>query len=67
MFLLKPFKGHLRDRNRQQRANKVTTALEGMPARIEQLEKDIESRKPKKDIAFMFKRVMEIGFKQGRR
>ena len=60
MFLLKPYKGHVRERNRPDRAKKVTTAMEGMPARFEQLAKDVESRKPKKDIAYMFRRVAEL-------
>jgi hypothetical protein len=62
MFLLKPYKGHLRDRNRPDRANKITTAMEGMPERVAQLAKDIESRKPKKDIAWMFRRVVDLKY-----
>jgi hypothetical protein len=31
--------------------------MEGMPERLANLDRDVQSRKPKKDIAFMFKRL----------
>ena len=63
IYMLRPFKGHVRERNRDTRANKVTTAMEGMPDRIANLQKDVASRKPKKDIAFMFKRLAGLATK----
>ena len=57
MYMLRPFKGHIRERNRETRAQKVSTAMEGMPERLANLDRDVQSRKPKKDIAFMFKRL----------
>ncbi len=57
MYMMRPFKGHLRERNRESRAQKVSTAMEGMPERLANLEREVKSRKPKKDIAFMFKRI----------
>lgn len=60
MFIMKPFKGHLRERNRPERARKVTVAMEGMPARLGKLRQEVEDRKPKKDITFLFKRVLAM-------
>ena len=57
MHMIRPFKGHVRERNRESRAQKVNAAMEGMPERLANLEKDVRTRKPKKDIAFMFKRL----------
>ena len=58
--LLKPYKGHVRERNRAERARKVVTSMEGMPARFEKIAKEVEDRKPKKDISFIFKRVQSL-------
>ena len=57
MFMMRPFKGHARDRNREIRAKKITDAMTSMPERLASLDKEVESRKPKKDIAFMFKKL----------
>ena len=60
MFMLKAPRGHLRDRKRPERAEKVTVAMKGMDDKIAKLEQDIRERKPKQDIAYMFKRIAEI-------
>lgn len=57
MYMMRPYKGHKRERDRETRAQKVTTAMEGMPERVANLDRDVKSRRPKKDIAFMFKRL----------
>lgn len=57
IYPLKPYKGHLRERKRPERAAKITNALKGMPDRIKKLEEEIRDRKPKKDIAYMFRRI----------
>ena len=57
---MRPEKGHLRDRNRAERAEKITKAMKGMPERIERYDKEVEDRKPKKDLTFIFKRVQKI-------
>jgi len=58
--LLKPYKGHVRERNRAERARKVVTSMEGMPARFEKMAKEVEDRKPKQDISYLFKRVASL-------
>lgn len=60
MFMLRPYRGHLRERNRDARATKITQAMEKMPKRISDMEADIASRKPVKDIGYLFKRVAAI-------
>ena len=60
MFMIKAPRGHLRDRKRPERAEKVTIAMKGMEDRFAKLEQEVRDRKPKKDIAYMFKRVAEI-------
>ncbi|KAJ1392468.1 hypothetical protein B484DRAFT_459418 [Ochromonadaceae sp. CCMP2298] len=57
MFILKAERGHKRERTREVRAQKVTTAMEGMPDRIAKHDAEVEARKPKKDIFHMFKRA----------
>jgi len=59
MFFLRPHKGHKRERTREDRANKITTAMEGMPARMEKHKQEVEDRRPKKDIFHMFKRAQQ--------
>ncbi len=39
MYFLRPFKGHIRDRNRAERASKITKAMEQMPAKIQKYRK----------------------------
>ena len=60
MFIMKRLKGHKRERDREQRAGKVTIAMQGMAERFEKMRSDNLGRKPKQDIAFMFKRVAEM-------
>ena len=60
VFMLRPFKGHLRERDRSIRANKITTAMKAMPERFLKHKQENENRKPKKDFLYMFKRVAEI-------
>jgi hypothetical protein len=61
MFMLRAPRGHLRDRKRPERAEKVTQAMKGMDDRIATLQREVRERAPKKsDIAYMFKRVAEI-------
>ena len=57
MFMMRPFKGHVRERNRDVRAKKITDAMTSMPDRLSSLDKEVASRRPKKDIAFMFKKL----------
>ena len=57
MFMMRPFKGHARERNREVRAKKITDAMATMPERLSNLDKEVASRRPKKDIAFMFKKL----------
>jgi hypothetical protein len=45
------------------RADKITTAMAGMPARITKYEADMQARKPKKDLMFMMKRARALGRK----
>lgn len=65
MHLLRPNKGHVRERNRPDRASKIDTAMKGMPARISKYEQEVESRKPKKDVFFMFKRIADLKGRKG--
>ena len=60
MFLLRAPRGHLRDRKRPERAEKVTLAMKGMDDKVAKLEQENRDRKPKQDIAWMFKRVAEL-------
>lgn len=60
MHILKPNKGHLRERTRQKRADKITTAMAGMPDRIAKYEQEVQDRKPKKDLWYMFTRAKKI-------
>lgn len=60
LFMLKSPRGHLRDRKRPERAEKVTISMKGMDDKIAKLQQENRDRKPKQDIAYMFKRVAEI-------
>lgn len=57
MYLIKPLKGHKRERTRDARATKISSAMKGMPDRIKKYEQDIKDKKPKKDLASIFRRV----------
>jgi hypothetical protein len=60
MHILKSYKGHARERDRPDRARKVTEAMKGMPDRLKKLRQDVEDRKPKQDITYLFKRVLAM-------
>lgn len=60
MYFLRPLKGHLRERNRPERAAKITKAMEAMPDRIAKYEQEVRDRKPKKDIPAMFARIARL-------
>lgn len=60
MFFLKPNKGHLRQRQRPERAAKISKAMEGMPERLLKYEQEVRDRKPKKDVLSLFARVARI-------
>lgn len=64
MFMLRPFKGHLADRTREDRAKKIETAMKAMPDRITKYEKDLQAKKPRKDFFFYVKRLSEIAAKR---
>lgn len=66
-YALRPEKGHLRDRNRAERAEKITKAMKGMPDRITKYEKEVEDRRPKKDLSYIFKRVQKIAADKNRK
>jgi len=66
MFALRGFKGHVRDRNRPERAGKVTKAMAGMDDRLEKQRQEVQERRPKKDLVYMFKRVAELNSKNSR-
>jgi len=63
-FTMKPPKGHSRERSIVQRVERVHKAMEGMPARLDKYRLDALSRKPKKTIASLFKRVAELDRKK---
>ena len=66
MFFLRPFRTHIRDRSRDQRAEKITKALETVvPQRIEKYRQEVDERRPVKDIAYHFKRAANL--EKGRR
>lgn len=64
MFAMRAHKGHVRDRNRPERADKVTKAMEGMEDRFEKHQKEVIERRPKKDIVSIFKRIANITAKK---
>jgi hypothetical protein len=67
MFMLRPYKGHLSDRTREDRAKKIEAAMKAMPDRIAKFEKDIDAKRPRKDFTFYLKRMKDIATKkQGR-
>eukprot|EP01035_Chromulina_nebulosa_P018088 gene18088-23736_t len=53
--LIKPQKGHLRERTREARAAKITKAMKGMPDRVAKYRQEIIDKKPKKDLIYLFK------------
>jgi hypothetical protein len=57
--LSRPFKGHKRERNREERYQKIATAMKGMPERLAKYKQEAIDRKPKKDLNFLFKRIAE--------
>ena len=65
MYLLRPQKGHVRERNRPERAAKIENAMKGMSDRIRKYEQEVEDRKPNKDVFFMFKRIAELKGRKG--
>lgn len=56
----KPFKGHLNERNRATRAKKIDDALKTTGEKMRKYEQEVESRKPKKDLQFVFDRVTKL-------
>jgi len=60
VYALRPYKGHVRDRNRAQRAEIITKAMSKMEDKINKYEQEVIDRKPKKDIFYLFKRIEEI-------
>ena len=42
------------------RADKITTAMAGMPARLEKYEQEMQDRKPVKDMYYQIKRAVRI-------
>jgi hypothetical protein len=62
---LRPHKGHLRERNRHERFQKVQNAMKAMPDKIAKYESEVKARKPVKDIFYQFKRVAAMANKKG--
>jgi hypothetical protein len=65
-------KGHIRDRTRQNRADKITRAMEGMPKKLADHKDDVESRRPERGPLHLFRNfggVAEdkVEIKQGKR
>ena len=60
IYFLRPHRGHLRERQRPERAAKITKAMAEMPEKIAKYEQEVRDRKPKKDIASMFARVARL-------
>lgn len=54
---MRPHKGHKRERNRAERAAKITKAMEGMPARVEKYRQEAQDRKPVKGLRYFIKRI----------
>ena len=63
MFVIKPAKGHIRERTRADRVMKIKKALEGMPDRLKKLRQDVKDRKPTKDLSYLIKKVGNMGAK----
>ena len=63
-YLYRVPKGHLRDRNREKRADKITKALDEMPKKIEAYEKDAKTRKPDKVPLKAFRNALGIGLER---
>lgn len=63
---LRPHRGHLRERTRQRRFDKIEDAMKAMPDKIDKYKQEVDSRKPKKDIFYQFKRVAAIARKRGK-
>lgn len=60
VYALRPYKGHIRDRTRAQRAEIITKAMKTMDDKLKKYEQEVIDRKPKKDVAYLFKRIEEI-------
>ena len=60
VFMYRPFRGHKRERTREGRADKITKAMEKQPARLSAMKDEVNSRKPVKDINYLFKRAAEF-------
>ena len=65
IYNLRPWKGHKRERTREERFQKIETAMKEQPAKLEKYRQDILANKPKKDLFYQFKRVMRIANLKG--
>mmetsp|Transcript_1649 Transcript_1649/g.2609 ORF Transcript_1649/g.2609 Transcript_1649/m.2609 type:complete len:143 (-) Transcript_1649:45-473(-) len=53
----RPHRGHIRDRNRPERAHAITKAMEGMPDKEAKYYQDMQERRPVKNLRFRMKRI----------
>mmetsp|Transcript_32544 Transcript_32544/g.31023 ORF Transcript_32544/g.31023 Transcript_32544/m.31023 type:complete len:168 (+) Transcript_32544:233-736(+) len=64
MFVMKPHRDHKHNRDRQERSDKIDSAMRAMPDRILKYKQEAVDRRPKKDILYMFKRIADMDAKK---
>eukprot|EP01040_Poterioochromonas_malhamensis_P001049 gene1050-1113_t len=55
--LIKPLKGHIRERTREARATKIDNAMKAMPDKIKKYHQEAKERKPKKNAIWVIKKL----------
>jgi len=64
IHIMRPHRGHLRERTRNDRVEKIDKAMQGMPDRLDKYKKEAMERKPKKTILYMFQKAKDRGKKR---
>ncbi len=57
MFVYRAHKGHLRERTRQARADKITKAMNEMPSKLEKYQQELDAKKTPVGILNVIKRL----------
>ena len=64
-FMPRASRGHLRERNRAQRAEKITRAMKEQSKKVELYREDVQSRRPDRSPLYSFKDMDEVDVTDG--
>ena len=65
VFMPRANRGHLRERNRAQRADKITRAMTEQTKKVEAYREDVQSRRPDRSALYLFKDMDEVDVTDG--